>query len=371
MACIRERRNRLVIDFYDQHGKRRWKTLPENITQRDAKKALRDIENRIEKGSYLAPKKAPNFSKLTQNWLDAKKPDLRQYSHKQYIGYVENYLKPYYGAIQIRHINYDSVERFMQYCRKREISISTLKKIKNTFQAIMHYACKKRYIDHNPVKDIDKPKGQSNHNEDDEMTILSRNEILALIDAAPDLKYKTLFMTAILTGMRQGEILGFKWEDIDWVANQARVRRTYNHGRFYNPKSKTSKRKIDLAPQLITQLKQWQVACPPNKLDLVFPTRNNNPIDGANMVKTKFLPTLKRARIRKVKFHGLRHTFASLYINQGENPKYIQKQLGHSSINITFDIYGHLMKDTNEQAATKLGDNIFGSKSVAESNSKN
>ena len=163
-----------------------------------------------------------------------------------------------------------------------------------------------------------------------------------------------------MTGMREGENLGLKWDDIDWVAGQIHVKRNYHHGSFYKPKSKASRRKIDLAPQLITQLKTWQLACPPNKLDLVFPTRNGKPIDGTSMFRNKFLPALKTAKIPKIRFHALRHTFASLLIDQGENPKYIQRQMGHSSINITFDIYGHLMKDTNEEAARKLGDTIFG-----------
>jgi integrase len=198
--------------------------------------------------------------------------------------------------------------------------------------------------------------------ENEEIVILTPDQILALFDAASDLKHRTLFMTAAMTGMREGEILGLKWDDIDWVASQLYVKRTYNHGRFYEPKSKTSKRKIDLTPQLITQLKEWQLACPPNELDLVFPTREGKPIDGTSMVRNKFLPTLKWAGIPKIRFHDLRHTYASLLIDQGEQPKYIQTQMGHSSINITFDIYGHLMRGANEEAARKLGDTIFGKK---------
>jgi len=306
-------------------------------------------------------------------WLESIRPDVRQYTHKQYIGHVENHLKPYYGIIPVTRINYGSVEGFIQDCRKKDISLSTLRKIKTTFGAIMSYACHKRYIDHNPVKDIKPPKGQGAHKENEEIAVLAPDQILTLFDAAPDLKHRTLFMTAVMTGMREGETLGLKWDDIDWVAGQVHVKRTYNHGRFYKPKSKTSKRKIDLAPQLITQLKEWQLASPPNELDLVFPTKKRKPMDGASMLKTRFLPALRKAKIPRIRFHDLRHTYASLLIDQGENPKYIQKQMGHSSINVTFDIYGHLMKDANEEAARKLGNTIFGeekkangSKTVAE-----
>ena len=270
----------------------------------------------------------------------------------------------------------------------------------------MTYACKRRFIDYNPVRDIEKPKGKSHYKEDEEMHILAPEQILALFKATevylkipanvgkkskapasqgstPNLKpisdkggrrktkikYKTLFMVAALTGMRQGEILGLKWQDVDWEAGQIHVKRTFTSNRFYNPKSKTSKRKIDLAPQLIAQLKKWQLACPPTQKDLMFPGKDGKkPLDPSPMVKRHFIPCLKAAKLPRIRFHDLRHTYASLLIDQGENPKYIQNQMGHSSINITFDTYGHLMKDTNQEAASKLGDTIFksGSKMVAE-----
>jgi integrase len=121
-------------------------------------------------------------------------------------------------------------------------------------------------------------------------------------------------------------------------------------------------------PQLIAQLKEWHLACPPNKLDLIFPNGDGNPMNDSNLRSRIFDPALKKAKIPKIRFHDLRHCYASLLIDQGESPKYIQTQIGHSSINVTFDIYGHLMKDSNQEAATRLGNAIFGesgSKTVA------
>src|SRR4030042_5996392 len=104
------------------------------------------------------------------------------------------------------------------------------------------------------------------------MVILKPEDARALLDAAATQKDRALFMAAILTGMREGELLGLKWEDFDWRNGQVYVRRTYNHGRFYEPKTKTSRRKIDMAPELIQELKRWKIACPVGELDLVFPT---------------------------------------------------------------------------------------------------
>jgi len=360
MACIRKRRDRLVIDFYDQHGKRRWNTLPEGATKTQAKKILRMIEDKVEKGIYVSSRKVPGFSEIADLWLKTKKPNIRHSTYEQYKGHLENHLKPFFGRTKITRVNFDFAEAFISDCYENEVSIPTLRKILVNLGAIMTYACRKRYIDHNPVRDVEKPKGRSAHEGDEEFNILKPRQIRCLIDKTPELKFQTLFMMAVTTGMRQGELFGLKWPDIDWFNNQVHVKRTFNHGRFYEPKTKTSRRKIDLAPQLATQLKRWKIACPPCNLDLVFPNEQGKPLSPINVVRRKFEPVLKKAELPRIRFHDLRHTYASIQVDLGEYPKYIQHQMGHSSIKITFDTYGHLMKNVNEEAANRLGEAIFG-----------
>jgi integrase len=177
MACIRERRNRLVIDFYDQHGKRRWETLKEGTTKRDAKKALRDIEDAIEKGSYIAPIEVPRFSKVANTWLKIKKPNIRHSTHIQYAGHVENHLKPYFGITQINKLSYDSIERYIQHCQDKGMSTPMLKKSLVTLRTIFTYSFRNRYIAHNPIRDIEKLKGQSTKEEAKDITILAPEQI--------------------------------------------------------------------------------------------------------------------------------------------------------------------------------------------------
>jgi integrase len=126
------------------------------------------------------------------------------------------------------------------------------------------------------------------------------------------------------------------------------------------PKSKASRRKIDLAPELLHELKKWKVACPKGELDLVFPTGEGTPENAANLLYRRFFPALRRAGQPRMRFHNFRHTYASLLIAQGDHPKYIQSQLGHSSINVTMDIYGNLMETVNHEAASKLGKTVLG-----------
>ncbi|MDQ1278038.1 MAG: integrase [Thermodesulfobacteriota bacterium] len=118
------------------------------------------------------------------------------------------------------------------------------------------------------------------------------------------------------------------------------------------------------------ELKKWKLACPPNGLDLMFPNEAGGPINYSNMATRHFQAALKAAGLPKMRFHDLmRHTYASLLIEQGENVNYIQSRLGHSSPMVTLTVYAHLMKTVNQEAACRLENTIFeqnGCKMVAE-----
>jgi integrase len=162
------------------------------------------------------------------------------------------------------------------------------------------------------------------------------------------------------SGVRQGELLGARWPDIDWHNCQLTIQRTFNNGRLFTPKTLTSKRKIDLGSIVMKELKKWRLACPNTDLDLIFPNDAGNHINNKNMLRRYFRLALKAAGCPNVRFHDLRHTYASLLIEQGENIKYIQTQLGHSSLTVTLNVYAHLMKPTNQEAACRLESTIFG-----------
>ncbi len=231
----------------------------------------------------------------------------------------------------------------------------------------MAYAVRHGYIDYNPVRDAERPRGNGETKED-KIRVLTPFEINSYLDAEKDMKYGTLFRLSIFSGARQGELLGLKWSDVDWENSQIHIQRTFNNQRWYIAKTEASNRKIDLGPAMMKELNHWKLACLPNDLDLIFPNEAGQPINHNNLVNRYFEPALKKAGLPKVRFHDLWHTFASLLIEQGENIKYIQTQLGHSSPTVTWNVYAHLMKSTNQEAPSKLENTIFktnGSKTVA------
>jgi len=325
----------------------------------------------LEKGVYLPSKQTPTFQQVAEDWIIQKKVNLRASTWSVYEGHTRNHFH-YLNDLKINRISTAKIEKYIASRLKEGINILTLRKVLITLGQIMNYAVKHRYIDHNPVRDAERPRGQGKIAEK-KIKVLNVKEINDFLANVSVQKYRILFKLAIMSGGRQGELFGLKWSDIDWENNQIHFQRTFNNSAWYTPKTKTSDRRVDLGPGMTSDLKKWKLACPPNKLNLIFPNGAGNPIDDSSMLRRHFFPALKKAGVDRIRFHDMRHTYASLLIEQGENIKYIQNQLGHSSPSITLDVYAHLLKPSNPQAASKLENTIFsdsGSKMVAEGATK-
>ncbi|RJP38991.1 MAG: site-specific integrase [Desulfobacteraceae bacterium] len=357
MATVTKRRNRYVLDYYDNKGERVRKTLPEGTTLKTAKTELREIEAKLEKGNYIPGKNIPLFKKLAQDWIDSKKPNLRHSTWSVYKGHTQNHFSDL-DDIRVDKITVTEVEKFIRDRQAEGMHILTLRKILVTLGQIMAYAVRHRYIDSNPVRDAERPKSQGDE-QDEKISVLNPVEIKSFLGAVLDQKYKTFFKLAIMTGCRQGELIGLKWSDIDWKNSQVAINRTFNNGRWYDVKTKTSKRCIDLGPSMIKDLKVWKLACPPNKMNLIFPNEAGGPMNHSNMRARHFFPALKKAGIKEIRFHDLRHSKVSLMIDQSENLKYIQTQMGHSSPTVTLNVYAHLMKKVNPEAAKRFEDAVL------------
>ncbi len=363
MACIAKRRGRYVLDYYDNQGIRQRKTLKKGTTLKKAKKKLREIEDQLSKGIHLPDNKIPIFSEVAKEWINHKKSNLRDSTWSVYEGHTRNHFYEF-DDLKINRITVAMIEKWITDRQDQQMPIGTIRKILVSMGQIFKYAARHRYIPYNPYLDAEKPRADQSEDieaEDAEMRILNPSEINAFIKATEDQKYHTLFRLAIMSGSRQGELLGLKWSDVIWKDSQIHIQRTFNNQAWYKPKTKASNRKIDLGPSMMAELRKWKIACPPNNLNLMFPNESGRPINHNNLVNRYYVPALKKAEIEKIRFHDLRHTFASLLINQGENPKYIQKQMGHSKVSTTLDIYAHLFSKVNQEAACRLENNVFNS----------
>lgn len=374
MSCVRKRRGKWVIDFYDQFGRRHWETVGTNKKDAEEKLAERILE--VGREIFQPKKLSKPFKEVSAEWyqnqVETKK---RPKTAKYYKDIREIHLDPYFGEIKVGRIDFALIEKYMA-CKLKEggLNKDSINKTVTTLGTILKYAVRRKFIESNPVPNVERfRKGADEVVEKKrflfpkEIQILLKNE---------DPKWGPIILTTVLTGMRESEVLALQWEDVDFNQGQINVRRTLQGGKFYNPKTKTSYRRIDIDPQLITELKKWKLRCPKGEHDLVFPDSEGRPLDGLYMLKRIYYPALSRAKVTKIRFHDLRHTNASLRIEAGQNPKYIQEQLGHSSIQVTMDIYGHLLRSSDQDAAIKLREVILspkndgqfddGSKMVAE-----
>ena len=259
--------------------------------------------------------------------------------------------------LRVDRIGSATLEKFITTRQSTGMNIVSLRKILMVFGQIMQYSVRHKYIDHNPVRDAEKPRCTGK--ERNVSRILTPEEIQGLLGCEKDQKYHTLFLLATATGARQGELLALKWSDLDTKNCQLFIQRTTKLGKFFIPKTAASVRRIDLGSTVMGTLKLWKLACPPNKLDLMFPNEAGRPIEHNNLMQRHFLPALEAAGLPRVRFHDLRHSNASLRLEQGENIKYIQSQLGHANPTITLNTYSHLLKARDPEAAERLEEALF------------
>lgn len=360
-GCIVKKGERYYLKYYVD-GKQRWKVA--GPRKKDAERMLNDIVSSIQAGSYREPKKI-TFAQFAAKWLE----DYASVAvkHSTFITYeclLRRHLCPLLGDYELTGITPELVQSLVSRMgRERGLSPKTIRNVLAPLREMFNHAVRWGYLKENPALYVEKPRVP-----DREMDFLTKDEIRTFLENVPARRY-ALFLTAILTGVRRGELLAMKWANLDWGRKQYYVKESLYRATFVEPKSRNSKRAIDLPDTLVEVLRHHQVAQHAqrlktgpqyNDLGLIFCGEEGKPLDPDNLVKRDLERALRDAGIRRIRFHDLRHTYAALLVAQGENPKYIQNQLGHASIQTTLDRYGHLMPETHQEAARRLEEALFG-----------
>ena len=206
----------------------------------------------------------------------------------------------------------------------------------------------------------------------EEIEPLTPEQTKRLVEFVSEDRLAALYVLAVTAGLRQGELLGLKWEDVDLDHGILRVKRTLSgikDGKpvFGTPKTAKGRRSVKLTAKAVEALEKHRERqieeC--NQLvklwrdcDLVFPTRVGTPISRHNLVTRSFKPLLVRAGFPDIRFHDLRHTCATLMLVVGTNPKVVQEMLGHANVSITLDTYSHLLRNMQGEAVGRL-DNLL------------
>ncbi len=353
-----EKRKRYIIRFYDQTGRRGWETLAKGTSARDAKKRTREIEDLIEKRTFKRPTQIPTFKEVAAEWLQGKKVVVRHSTLRQYQGHINNHLNPFFGNVKASEVALPLLERFVSHLISSGMYANTVRKVLTTLGSIMNYAANPHrcYAPTNPVSYVqNKPKKLQK-----EAEMATLEEIQAITEKMENLRDRLIVKMAAMGGLRMGEVFGLAWGQIRWRDSQVYIRRTYTHGRFYEPKSERSKRMIDISQELLHEFKKWKLACPNSEQDLVFPNDSGQPGSYDNWLKRVWHPARRKAGVRHLTPHSLRHFSGSFLLDQGEGMGYVQDHLGHSTIEMTMNIYRHKIHQQNRGAAKKFGEAFYG-----------
>lgn len=267
-----------------------------------------------------------------------------------YKGYLANHIKPFFKNNKLSDITKTTIENFIRSKSDDNVSGATLNHLLVFLKAVFQKMFNDDIISRNPMTKIKKLTVVSKKFE-----VLDSKEVDILINTAhkhfPE--YYPLIFTALATGMRQGELFALQWKKIDWFNRTILIDSNYTKYHLTSPKSNKS-RVIDMTEGLVQVLQEWKANCPTSDKDLVFPNAAGNYHNPANLNRRVFQPLIEKAGIKKIRFHDLRHTYTSLLIAENKQPSYIQSQLGHSTINMTMDTYGHILPTVREQCVNAL-----------------
>lgn len=339
-------------------GKRVQKTFK---TQKEAKAWRKEMLHQIEDGLTY---KGANYSlgMYLKEWLDGKRSSIKPHTHEQYDQVVKTHINPYLGKVKLKDIESFQIQRFYNEKLKNGTSESTVYLIHRVLRCALRQAYAMGLIPRNPISPIKSPKPKKK-----EMRTYNDYQARDLLRAAEGTDLEALLFVELATGLRIGEIIGLKWSDLDMETGTLRICRQVQRVKdvglvFSEPKSEKSRRLIILGPEAIKRLQKHADRQYQQKLfagdrwmenDLIFPNTIGKPKEQNRLLKD-FKILADAAGLPRIRFHDLRHTAATLMLQEEVNPKIVQEILGHSDINLTLNTYSHVLPTLQKEAAVKL-----------------
>lgn len=394
MASIRKRGDNSFIltveTGYDSKGKRkrRYKTIKiEDKSLLKTTKKLRDFleaeyhkfKTEVQAGEYISPEKLTleTFIVDWENKYAAR--ELAETTLANYLSHIKNHILPSIGHMRLDQVKPLHIINLLNDLKRKDkdevvpLSERTKQDTYLTVRNIFERAVEWQIIKENPVKNVKKPRITT----DKEVTVYDEDEVAALFKAVENEPFHwKMFLTLILAaGLRRSENLGLEWSKVDLEQGTIDVTQVITKGRngavIKGPKSKKSKRLLSLPSSVVEELKIFHLHWKKERMrmrDLWI--ENEREWVFCNEDGTHFHPDTpttwwtrftKRAGVRYIKLHDLRHTSATLLINQGVHAKIISERLGHSDIRVTMNTYGHVLRKADKEAANKL-DGLFSKK---------
>ena len=271
---------------------------------------------------------------------------------QDYTIILARHLVPHFGGRALDRIRSEDVTALMQVKLRAGLAHSTIHHQLNLLSGIFRYGMKRGWNEGNPVTTVERPPPPDVN---PDIRFLDMSEVEALLRATPSDKLgemeRVLYITAVMTGLRQGELVGLRWLDVDWVVGLIRVRRNYTRKEWGTPKSRRSTRAVPMPERVAAELeKHFQRSAFQADSDLVFGhPHTGNPYD-ASKLRKRFRAAIRRADVREVRFHDLRHSYATRMAAVATPMRALQEYLGHRDSRTTA-IYADYSPDPTAGAA--------------------
>jgi integrase len=379
-----------VVDYVDQAGKRRLKTF--------ARKKSADSFDTTAKSEVRAGIHTPDSASITvgeagDRWLTAcENAGLERTTVDAYRSHVDLHIKPFLGSRKLSQLTVPIVTEFERNLRdgtdsEPPRSDAMVKRVRSDLGALLANAQEEGLVVRNVVREVRSRRRRGKERQSERrrkrklrvgVDIPTPQEIRAIVGALEG-DWRPLLLTVIFTGLRASELRGLRWRNVDLAKRELHVReRADEYKELGPPKSESGERTLPLTPSVVSSLREWKLKCPKSELGLVFPSPRGAGVVGRDYIVRRGLspaqiaagvvievPEARGKTVKRAKYpglHSLRHFFASWCINRKVDgglelpPKVVQERLGHSTIAMTLDVYGHLFPradDTEELAAAE------------------
>jgi len=302
------------------------------------------------------------------DWLVSIKASVKPHTWYQYDMTVRKHIVPYIGKITLNDLRPEHIQKLYDKKLKDGSGARTVQFTHLILHKSLNHALKLGTIPRNPTETTYRPKIVSK-----EMKFYDEGQVAQLLLAVRGSRDDSLYQLVVSTGMRQSEVLGLKWSDLDWRNKTITIRRqlvrlSKTEDEFFSSvKTNAGKRTITLGDQTLQKLREHMALQDDERkhprrekwveYDLIFPSITGTPMNQSNLYHS-FKRLIQEAGLPEIRFHDLRHSAASIMLNHGVAPMVVAKRLGHSKVSVTLDTYGHLIPELHDDVAQFLDDLI-------------
>ncbi len=332
-------------------------------TEKATREVAKKIEARLILGEAILQEKQPPAPTLEEYYQRFKERHMKTLKESSYIVYESCFrlhTLPQLGGSRLDQIDRERMEEFIAVLMEKDLAKDYIRVILGSLRVLINDSIEKGIITNNPVKGLSKLYRQApvRHAEIEPLT--DQESLLFLkktLEWEP--QHFPMFLTSLHTGLRSGEVIGIRWPDIDWHGKFLEVRRQVVRTKVIPLKTKNGRRRVDLSDDLLSTLaalkkKRQEEALKRGSNEIsewVWANEQGKRIDINNVKVTSFKRVLRKAGLREIRYHDLRHTYASQLLAQGEPVTYVSRQLGHANPQITFKVYAHWIPNNSQRKA--------------------